>query len=267
MKGETLRTIGKFLQRHGPSILSLLGCAGVVTTVVFAVDEVPKVKKDLDERKVVPQKAQKVKIIVSGCKKTLISGAATMGCIMGANAWNTKQKSNLIAGVAALGTAYRSLRSETVKLLGEEKVEEIERKIAAEAQTNKELPEKPKKYGRMVLIWDNWMKRAYYTEDYYYALYRLNNDLRCYHNVLFDNFLAYLKPIDPYTGERLDKKLSYGRQGWNDEGYPLIEASDQYVDPNWLPLDLVPNDDPEISYDYILNYGEYEPYDTIENKY
>lgn len=267
MKGDFVRSVGKFLQRHGPSMLSLLGCAGVVTTAIFAADEVPKVKEDLESRTMVPTNGQKVKIVLFGCKKTLISGAATMGCILGSNAWNSKQKSNLIAGVAALGAAYKGLRDETAKLLGEDKVEEIEARIAEEAQSKLQIPEKPKKYGRMILIWDNWMKQAYYTEDYYFALYKINNDLRCYHNVLFDDFLSYLRPIDAYTGERLDRKLSFGNVGWNDEGYPLIEASDQYIDPNWLPLELVPNDNPETNYDFILNYGEHEPYDTIETKY
>lgn len=262
MRGEFIRSVGKFFQRHGPSALSLLGCAGVVTTAVFAADEVPKVKEDLETRKVVPSRAQRIKIVVFGCKKTLISGAVTCGCIIGAQAWNSRQKSQLIAGAAAIGAAYKALRSEAIEMIGEEKVQEIEDKIAI----SKDIPEKPKKYCNMVCIWDNWLKRAYYTEDYYFALYQINYVLRCCGNVTFDEFLGYLKPIDAITGERLDKTMSFGNIGWNDEGY-VIEPSDMYVDPNWLPLELVPNDNPELMYDYILNYGEYEPYDTIENKY
>lgn len=264
MRGRFLRKILDGCQRYGPSILSGTACVGVFLTAMFAAKEVPEVKKDLEERTVVPTPAQKAKLIVFGCKKTMISGAATVGLIIGAQAWNSKKQSNLIAGIAALGAAYKSLKTEATNLLGEEKVNEIEARIAGKS---KDIPERPKKYRRMLLIYDNYLHRAYYTEDYYFALYKIINDLRCYHNALYEDFLAYLRPIDAYTGERLDQTMSFGNIGWNDDGYPLIEASDQYIDPNWLPLELTPNDDPELSYDFILNYGEYEPYDTLETNY
>ncbi len=264
MKGEVFRSIGKFLQRHGPSALSLLGCAGVIVTAVFASEEVPKVKKDLESRTVIPNKVQKLKIVAFGCKKTLISGGLTIGCIVGAQAWNCKQKSQLIAGAAALGAAYKEFKDRAVEMLGEEKVKEIEESIAA----SKDIPDRPRKYKKRTLIYDTWLHRAYYVDDWYFALYSINSDLYHYHNAMWIDLMDYADAIDANTGEKIRDMLSYENVGWNDEGFPLIESSDHYNrDACWIPLELDKNENPELPYDYILSYGEYEPYDTIENKY
>ena len=266
MKGEVFRSIGKFLQRNGPSALSLLGCAGVIVTAVFASEEVPKVKQDLESRTMIPSKTQKVKIVASGCKKTLISGTLTCGCIIGAQAWNSRQKSQLIAGAAAIGAAYRTFKDKAREIIGEEKVQEIEDRIAG----SKDIPERTAKTRKMILVWDTWLHRGIYVDDWYYALYRINGDLYHYHNALWSDLMHYANAIDANTGEKVGNMIAFENIGWNDEGFPLIESSDHYVrDANWLPLELIPNDNQELPYDYILNYGDgdYEPYDTIENKY
>lgn len=269
MKGELLRSVGNLLQRHGPSVLTFVGCAGVAATVAFAVDEIPKTKKDLEERTMIPTKLQTAKIIISKCPKTLISGIVTLGCIIGANAWNTRQKSNLIAGIAALGTAYKGLHDETVKVLGEEKVAEIEANIADQACVRNDISERPKKYSDRVLVWDTYLHRAYWIreKDFYYGMYQISLELNFYHNGLFKDLLRYFDAIDANTGKKVANMESYGNLGWNDEGFPLIEASDQYMPTNFIYLKLIPNENPETNHDYILDYGECLPYDTIETRY
>ena len=82
----------KFINRNGSTILTTIGGVGVVATTVMAVKATPKAVQLLEEAELQKDEPLTVidKIKVAGpiYIPTIITGAATIACIFGANVLN-----------------------------------------------------------------------------------------------------------------------------------------------------------------------------------
>lgn len=141
----------KWVAKHSPTLLTVMGTGGVVTSVGLAIKATPRANKKLEEKakelgvEKLPLK-EKVKTVWKDYLPTVGMTAATLGCFWGSNLISLKQQA-AIAGLYSLaeqGLAIKekelsSLKEEMTKQLGEEKANEIQKKLEERPGTNVKL--------------------------------------------------------------------------------------------------------------------------------
>lgn len=145
-----IRLAGQSLNSNSPTILSGLAIAGVVATAILAVKATPKAnalieagadtkawdKADheqvsLDRRDIEP--LTPVEIIKTTWKLYLpaaITGAATIGCIVGSNAIGMRRNAALLGAYTLVDTAFREYKSEVLEQIGAIKERKVTDEIA-----------------------------------------------------------------------------------------------------------------------------------------
>lgn len=125
-----------FIKRNAPTILTVAGSVGVVTTSVMAAKATPKAVRLLEEAKEEKgaelTKREKVKIAGPVYIPTIIMGAGTLACIFGANILNKRHQAALVSAYAMLDSSYKEYRQKLKELYGEEAHEKIVDAIAIE---------------------------------------------------------------------------------------------------------------------------------------
>jgi hypothetical protein len=141
-----VRKIGEILMKNSPSILTGLGVAGMVTTVVMAVSATPKAIKILEEEQerrrinsvsqgwgdeVLPTpKIEAVKLVWKCYAPSVVMGTVTIACIIGANSINTRRYAALAGIYSLTDTALREYQAKVVETLGKGKEEKIREELA-----------------------------------------------------------------------------------------------------------------------------------------
>lgn len=131
-----LRQAQLFCKRNASTILTVTGGAGVVATTVMAVKATPKALQLIEEAK--KEKGEELttmeKVRVAGIKyvPTVITGAATIACIFGANALNKNQQAALMSAYALVDNSYKEYKGKVKELYGEETHQEIVNAIMIE---------------------------------------------------------------------------------------------------------------------------------------
>lgn len=138
---QLLKTAQRFASKHSPEILTGLGIAGLCTTVVFAVQATPKAMKLIEEEKEIRQEecpeeevkltpVETVKVAWKPFVPVLVTGAASIACIIGANSVHVRRHAALYSAYKLSETAVLEYREKMEEVLGEKKVKEIKQKIA-----------------------------------------------------------------------------------------------------------------------------------------
>ena len=131
---KLLRRTKLFANRHGATILTCVGGAGVITTAVLSVMATPKalrLMEHAEEEK--GEKLTKLEIIkVAGPVyiPAVASGLGTLACIFGANLLNKRQQAALISAYAFLDNTHKEYKKKVVELYGEEADKEVRSQIA-----------------------------------------------------------------------------------------------------------------------------------------
>lgn len=152
----------KVVQKKSPEILTGLGIAGMITTVVLAVKATPKALDLIDEEidnqnrklsreaydsgqsmanqidKLKP--VETVKVAWKPYIPALLLGGASVGCLIGANTVSARRHAALYSAYELSKTAYNELNEKVTEVVGEKKVTEIKQKLA-EDKVNKVSPE------------------------------------------------------------------------------------------------------------------------------
>lgn len=133
MKG-LVRSSQLYLKRNSSTILTVLGGVGVVTTTVLGIKATPKAlllidsaKKEKGEKLT---KLEKIQAAAPVYIPTVISGAATLCCIFGANILNKRQQAGLISAYALLDNSYKEYKNKVEELYGEEANDVVQEEIA-----------------------------------------------------------------------------------------------------------------------------------------
>ena len=125
-----------FCKRNASTILTCVGGAGVVATTVMAVKATPKALTLLEEAKKEKgedlTKIEKVKTVATTYIPTVVTGAATIACIFGANTLNKRQQAALMSAYALLDNSYKEYKNKLKELYGEETHQDIVNAIAVE---------------------------------------------------------------------------------------------------------------------------------------
>ena len=129
-----MKTLQRFLKKHSPLILSLLGSAGVIGSAVLAVKATPKALELIDEAE--SKKGEELttlETVQAGWKPyvpTAITCVASISCIMGAHYLNRKTQASLMSAYALLNNMHQEYVNKTQELYGTEATKNIRSGIA-----------------------------------------------------------------------------------------------------------------------------------------
>lgn len=135
---KALRSVSTTVSKNSPHILTGLGCAGVVSTAILTGKAVPKALKILEEEEAWRKKnnfTEMTKIDIA--KRTwpvfvpsIVVGATSIACIIGANTVNTKRNAALAALYTMSETAFRDYKTKVVEQIGQAKETKIRDEIS-----------------------------------------------------------------------------------------------------------------------------------------
>lgn len=130
-----MRNAQATISKHSPAILTGIGIAGMVTTTVLAIKATPKAMMLIEKRKneLNVDKLQPVEV-VKACWKpylpTVITGAASLACIVGASSVSSKRNAAVMAAYEMSRTAMSEYKDKVVQTIGEKKEQSIRDEIA-----------------------------------------------------------------------------------------------------------------------------------------
>lgn len=197
-----------FIKRNTPTVLTCLGAVGVVATTVMAVKETPKVLLLLEDSKEKKgeelTKWEKVKIAGPVYMPSIITGAATIACIFGANIINKHQQAALMSAYALLDNSYKEYKKKSEELYGEEAGKHIRSEIAKDKYSGDSSLLDDKKE----LFFDFYSGRYFEStkETVMWAQYEANR-------AMFVNGAVCLNEYYDFLG--LEKKPEYELVGWS----------------------------------------------------
>lgn len=281
-----MKKLSKILTKYGPTALAVMASAGVVATAIFASKDAIKASNRIFTKKA--QKLSEENKEVQLTKKetflaaapayipTIVTGAATIACIVGSTVLSKKSQMSLMSAYALANVSYNQYRKAAKEVYGEDADIRIKEKIAAD-KFNKDfmiydenaVSIKPNITGpEAVDNEDQVLFYEPYTERYFWSTVRriteaklyLNKELTIRGNCSIGQFLEYLGL--PVTDDSLYLT------GWN--AYWFVEMTGHEA---WLNIrevytdvddkvDDEGNDIPSFyticyEYDPILNHEDY----------
>ncbi len=146
---DIIHNVQTAMKKHSPEILTGIGIAGMITTVVMAVRATPKAIFLLEEKK--EEKGDK-KLTVPETIKTAwtcyipstIVGSVSILCLVGASSVNFRRNAALATAYTLSESALREYQEKVVETIGEKKEQSIRDAIAtdrlnADPVTNREV--------------------------------------------------------------------------------------------------------------------------------
>ena len=131
---NAFKTAKGFLYKHSPEILTGIGITGMCTSTVLAVKATPKALRLIDNAE--KDKGDKLTVVetVKVAWKPYIPstaiGVASISCIIGASAVNTKRNAALATAYAISERTFVKYKDKVIDTIGEKKEREIREKIA-----------------------------------------------------------------------------------------------------------------------------------------
>lgn len=189
-----LRQSQLFIKRNSATILTCVGAIGVVTTAVLAVKATPKAMDSLEQAKEEKgeelTKLEVVKVAGPAYIPAVVSGVATITCVVGANVLNKRQQASLISAYALLDNSYKEYRAKAVELYGED----ANHKIAESIAKDKYAEEGPEVGDGKELFYDLFSGQYFESTmlDVERAEYNLNRNLAMDSYVCLNEFYDLL---------------------------------------------------------------------------
>lgn len=169
----------RFLKKNASTILTYAGGVGVVTTAVLAVKATPKALTLIEELKREKgeelTKLETVRIAGPVYIPAVLTGAATVACIFGANVLNKRKQASLMSGYALLDTAFKEYKNKVEELYGKEATEHIKEELAKDEYEETDFDMDDDKQ----LFYDEFSRRYFQStiEDVQRAEYHLNREI------------------------------------------------------------------------------------------
>lgn len=166
----------RFVKKSAPTILTVLGGAGVVATSVMAVKATPKALQLIEQAKEEKgEELTKLEVVnVAGLAyvPSVIVGVSTIACIFGANMLNKRQQAALMSAYALLDNSYKEYKKKVIELHGEEAAARIQEDIVRDKYEEEDIPVEDGKQ----LFYDMYSERYFNAtmEDVIRAEYELN---------------------------------------------------------------------------------------------
>lgn len=132
---ELTKIVTKFLKKNSPTILTMVGVAGFVTTVGLAIKATPKAltlieekMEELEKDKLTP--IETVQAVWKVYTPMSITGILSTACILTANHQHLRRNAALATAFTLSDAAYKEYKAKTEEVLDEKKVAEIATAIA-----------------------------------------------------------------------------------------------------------------------------------------
>lgn len=189
-----------YARRNAPTILTCVGGIGVVATSVMAVKATPKALQLLEEAKADKgddlTKLEIVAVAGPAYIPAIVTGAATIACIFGANVLNQCQQASLASAYALIDNSYKEYKKKVEELYGKEANTQVQQEIAKDKYKENDIQQE---YDEL-LFYDEFSGRYFNAtmERVLVAEYQVNRKL---HNTGCDTLnhfyeLVGLNPID-----------------------------------------------------------------------
>lgn len=131
---KALKDVPKALEKHSPAILTGIGITGMIVATVTAVKATPKALQLVDEREIKDGKRlTKTEIVKTTWKcyiPSVITGACSIACLIGASNVNTKRNAALATAYSISEAALKEYKDKTVEVVGEKKEQAIRDAVA-----------------------------------------------------------------------------------------------------------------------------------------
>lgn len=221
-----------FFKRNSSTILTILGCAGVVATGILSARAAPKANRLLElERENKGEEltlTEKTKTVAVTYLPAVLTGATTIMCVCGAQILNHNQQASMASAYALLDQTYKDYRRKLKELYGEEADRKIIEALAVERAENVYINASylcgdcdlslDASTGKAVLFYDEWSKRFFEStvEKVMNAEYHLNRNYILRGYTVLNELYLFLGLSGIECGEEL---------GWapTDEGEYWIE--------------------------------------------
>lgn len=164
---SNLLTVSKrFVKKNSSTILTVLGAAGVVGTAVMAVKATPKAMELIElaegEKGEELTKWEKVSIGGPVFIPTVVTGAATMGCIFGANILNKRSQAALMGAYALLDTTHKEYKNKVKEMYGIDADRDVRAEMAKDNYEEEDQDGYDDEYeDGKTLFYDEFSKRYY----------------------------------------------------------------------------------------------------------
>lgn len=210
------------LKRASPTILTILGAAGVIGTAVLAVKATPKALWQIEEARGIKgmldetNELSRAEIVKAAWKPYIPAasvGLATIVCILGANGLNRKQQAAITSAYILLDNTYREYQKKVRELYGPEADSAVRREVTKETPLNSEdMPS-----GDELLFFDFFSGRYLNRpiEQVIDAEYQLNRKFIHKDYVTLNEWyeLLSMEPVD--FGDMLGWSISAGEAFYN----------------------------------------------------
>ena len=230
--------MGKFstgLRRSSPTILTVLGIAGVVGTTVMAIKATPKAMKLIKAKKdeLNTDKLTPTELVQTTWKcyiPSALIGAGTIVCIIGIGVMDKRNQAALTSAYAMLNESYKQYRQAAKKVYGEDADNKIHAEVAKDARVasyewgyqvyNMDMdPE-----SEQLLFYDLTSKKYFTTTmaAVLNAQYHVNRNLAVRGDCSLNEYLSFLGIDGVDKGDEMGWDISY-----------MVEEMDSY----WLDFD------------------------------
>lgn len=132
---KMMKTVTQWTTKHSPEILTGVGIASGITTVVLAVKATPKAIKLIEEEKkdLKTDKLSPIETVKAAWKPyipAVLTGAASVACIVSANSVNARRNAALAAAYQISTTALSEYKEKVIETIGEKKERTVREKVA-----------------------------------------------------------------------------------------------------------------------------------------
>ena len=130
------------MSKHSPEILTGIGIAGMITTVILAVKATPKAEKLIKEHAEdcgyfkegfeiadVPKK-EVIQVAWKPYIPAAITGTASIACLIGANSVNARRNAAIATAYKISEAALSEYKDKVIEVIGEKKEKTVREKIA-----------------------------------------------------------------------------------------------------------------------------------------
>lgn len=216
-----MKNVGSTLRQYGPEIVTGIGIAGMVTTVILAVAATPSAIVKIEEKKEELEVEELTpKETVEAAWKCYIPatmvGVASIACIVGASTVRLQRNTALAAAYSLSATTAKEYKDKVVEIFGEKKEKEVRDGVA------KDHIEKNPVTNKEIIVTGNGKTRCYdvmsdrYFESDINTLKGIVNDLNM--RMRSDNYISLndfyyeldLNPIDPRVGDHIGWDIGKG---------------------------------------------------------
>lgn len=154
--------MNKWIKRNSATILSVTGAVGVVATTVIAIKATPKALKVLEtaEKEKGEELTRMEKVVVTAPVyiPTVVTGAASIACILSANVLNKRSQAAITSAYALLDSSYKEYKNKVKDLYGTDASDLVREEIAKDHYDEDEVENADD--GKM-LFFDEFSKRYF----------------------------------------------------------------------------------------------------------